>query len=193
VSRATSPAILRRETESHWVPCETVNKLGSPLPHRSEARTIAWVASASPYPRARVRCSGAAYHGPVRWNRRRQAHARVERGGRGEDPARPQRAATDRTARPPARALEPVRTVESTGTNARSSPSSPKPACAGARESNRSAASARPLGSSPRRTPSTHACSRSSARRSSPRFARSCRAEPVSWPIPWPAGASSSR
>ena len=47
-----------RETESAWVPCETVNKLGSPLHRCNEARTIAGAAHASPYPRARVRCSG---------------------------------------------------------------------------------------------------------------------------------------
>jgi transposase len=46
-----------RETASAWVPRETANKLGSPLHCRSEARTIAWAACASPYPRARVRCS----------------------------------------------------------------------------------------------------------------------------------------
>jgi transposase len=47
-----------RETESAWVPRETANKLGSPLHCCSEARTIAGAAHASPYPRARVRCSG---------------------------------------------------------------------------------------------------------------------------------------
>ena len=47
-----------RKTESAWVPCEAVNKLGSPFQCCSEARTIAGAAGASPYPRARVRCSG---------------------------------------------------------------------------------------------------------------------------------------
>jgi transposase len=46
---------LERETASLWVG-ETVNKPGSPLHDRSEARTIAGAAQASPYPRARVRC-----------------------------------------------------------------------------------------------------------------------------------------
>jgi len=46
------PAFLQpeRETESAWVPRETVNKLGSPLHSCSEARTIAGAAV-----RARIR------------------------------------------------------------------------------------------------------------------------------------------
>ena len=47
--------------------------------------------------------------------------------------------------------------------------------------------------SSPRRTPSMPGSSRSSARRSSRRFARSCKAERVSWPISSHAADSSSR
>ena len=60
VSRSHCPPAFfnpERETESAWVPRETVNKLGSPLHCCSEARTIAGAAHASPYPRARVRCS----------------------------------------------------------------------------------------------------------------------------------------
>ena len=192
-----SPAFFNpeRETENAWVPRETVNKLGSPLHCCSEARTIAWAACASPYPRARVRCSEELTMNASVGIDVSKDHLEWAQGLEGKiQQTRDQPRAIAELVRHLVSLAPTLIVVESTeATSGGSSSRSRRPACRWSWSTrDGSEASARGWGYLPRPTPSTPGSWPSSGTRSSRRFARSCRATTGFSPLSPLAAASSS-